>query len=93
MGGREHVGGVSGRGPRDAVLHIDLFEAHRWLVFTALPPDGQTKAAKQLASLLEKQGVAYDIAGHRDAPPHLRIWAGATIETAEGRPASAAVPG
>ena len=31
--------------------------------FTALPPDGQTKAVKQLASLLEKQGVAYDIAG------------------------------
>ena len=51
--------------------------------FTALPPDGQTKAVKQLASLLEKQGVAYDIAGHRDAPPHLRIWAGATIETAD----------
>jgi phosphoserine aminotransferase len=53
--------------------------------FTALPPDGQTKAVKQLASLLEKQGVAYDIAGHRDAPPHLRIWAGATIETADVR--------
>ena len=51
--------------------------------FTALPPDGQTKAVKQLASLLEKQGVAYDIAGYRDAPPHLRIWAGATVETAD----------
>jgi phosphoserine aminotransferase len=51
--------------------------------FTTLPPDEQTKAVKQLASLLEKQGVAYDIAGHRDAPPHLRIWAGATIETAD----------
>jgi phosphoserine aminotransferase len=51
--------------------------------FTALPSDDQTKAVKQLASLLEKQGVAYDIAGHLDAPPHLRIWAGATIETAD----------
>ncbi len=53
--------------------------------FTTLPPDEQTKAVKQLASLLEKQGVAYDIAGHRDAPPHLRIWGGATIETSDVR--------
>lgn len=51
--------------------------------FTALSADGQAKAAKQLASLLEKQGVAYDIAAYRDAPPGLRIWAGATVETAD----------
>ncbi|HEY8288632.1 MAG TPA: phosphoserine transaminase [Acetobacteraceae bacterium] len=51
--------------------------------FTALPPDGQAKAAKQLASLLEQQGVAYDIGAYRDAPPGLRIWGGATVETAD----------
>jgi phosphoserine aminotransferase len=51
--------------------------------FTALPPDSQAKAAKQLASLLEKQGVAYDIGAYRDAPPGLRIWAGATVQTAD----------
>nr|WP_294518805.1 phosphoserine transaminase [uncultured Rhodopila sp.] len=51
--------------------------------FTALPEDGQAKAAKQLASLLDKQGVAYDIGAYRDAPPGLRIWAGATVETAD----------
>ena len=51
--------------------------------FTALPAGGQAKAAKQLASLLEKQGVAYDIAAYRDAPPGLRIWAGATVETSD----------
>lgn len=51
--------------------------------FTALTPEGQAKAAKQLATLLEKQGVAYDIAAYRDAPPGLRIWAGATVETAD----------
>jgi phosphoserine aminotransferase len=51
--------------------------------FSSLPADGQAKAATQLASLLEKQGVAYDIAAYRDAPPGLRIWAGATVETAD----------
>ena len=32
---------------------------------------------------LEKENVAYDIGGYRAAPPGLRIWCGATVETAE----------
>ncbi len=51
--------------------------------FTALTPDGQAKAAKRLAGLLDKEGVAFDIASYRDAPPGLRIWGGATVETAD----------
>src|SRR6185312_4111184 len=50
--------------------------------FTSLAPEGQAKAAKQLATLLEKEGAAYDIGAYRDAPPGLRIWGGATVETA-----------
>lgn len=51
--------------------------------FTALAPDGQAAAAKKLASLLEKEKAALDIGAYRDAPPGLRIWGGATVETAD----------
>ena len=50
---------------------------------TALSPDAQAAFAKALASLLEKEGVAYDIGSYRDAPPGLRIWCGATVEKAD----------
>jgi phosphoserine aminotransferase len=35
--------------------------------------------------MLEQEAVAYDIAAYRDAPPGLRIWGGATVETADIR--------
>jgi phosphoserine aminotransferase len=49
--------------------------------FTSLSPEAQADAAKKLASLLEKQKVAFDTASYRSAPPGLRIWGGATVET------------
>jgi phosphoserine aminotransferase len=50
---------------------------------TALSPEDQADFAKKLASILEKEGVALDIGGYRDAPPGLRIWCGATVETSD----------
>ena len=51
--------------------------------YTALSEDDQAKHAKTLVSTLEKAGAAYDIGAYRDAPPGLRIWGGATVETAD----------
>jgi phosphoserine aminotransferase len=50
---------------------------------TGLSPDAQAEFAKKLASLLEKEGVALDAGGYRDAPPGLRIWCGATVDTSD----------
>ena len=51
--------------------------------FASLDTATQYDTVKRLVAVLEKAQVAYDIAGHRDAPPGLRLWGGATVETSD----------
>ena len=93
------LGGLDGLKARsDAnAAALDKIVAERdWLSHLAADPASRSKTSvclsvaganadfiKSFAGLLEKQGAAYDIAGYRDAPPGLRIWCGATVDTAD----------
>jgi phosphoserine aminotransferase len=66
---------------RDWLGHLAADPATRSTTSVCLTVDGVDP--KALAKLLEAEHAAYDIAGYRDAPPGLRIWCGATVDTAD----------
>jgi len=69
---------------RDWLGHLAVDSATRSKTSVCLTVEGADEAfIKAFAALLEKEGAAYDIAGYRDAPAGLRIWCGATVETAD----------
>ena len=88
------VGGLDGmiaRTAANAAALDGIVQARDWLGYLAKDPANRSKTsvcltvdgadAKQMAKLLEAEGAAYDIAGYRDAPPGLRIWCGATVNS------------
>ncbi|PCD04459.1 phosphoserine transaminase [Sphingomonas spermidinifaciens] len=69
---------------RDWLGHLAADPATRSNTSVCLTVEGADEAfIKKMASLLEAEHAAYDIAGYRDAPPGLRIWCGATVDTAD----------
>jgi phosphoserine aminotransferase len=69
---------------RDWLGHLAADPASRSTTSVCLTVEGADEAfIKTFAGLLEKADAAYDIAGYRDAPAGLRIWCGATVDTAD----------
>src|SRR5438045_8841988 len=69
---------------RDWLGHLAADEASRSKTSVCLTVAGADEALiKRMAALLELENAAYDIASYRDAPPGLRIWCGATVESAD----------
>jgi phosphoserine aminotransferase len=69
---------------RNWLTYLAAEPASRSITTVCLKVEGADATfVKRFAALLEEEGVAFDIAGHRDAPPGLRIWCGATVDTAD----------
>ena len=71
-----------GRGPGHPLQHLGGLKIVD-PAFAKMPMDAQRAFVKQLEAMLDKENAARDIAGHRDAPPSLRIWCGSTVEKAD----------
>jgi len=64
--------------------HLAADPATRSTTSVCLTVEGADEALiKKMASLLEAEDAAYDVAGYRDAPAGLRIWCGATVDAAD----------
>jgi len=64
--------------------HLAADPATRSITSVCLTVEGADAAfIKKMAALLEAQDAAYDVASYRDAPAGLRIWCGATVDTAD----------
>jgi len=94
----DSVGGVAGLKKLsldNLVVIEDFVKANNWINFLAKDPATRSSTSvcltldltedqiKKFVSLLDKEGVALDIGGYRDAPPSIRIWCGSTVEKAD----------
>ena len=89
-------GGLIARSDANAAALDRIVETRDWLGHLAADPESRSKTSvcltvegadeafiKAMAGALEKEGAAFDVAGYRDAPAGLRIWCGATVDTAD----------
>ncbi len=95
----QSIGGLSGmmaRSDANAAALDAIVQERDWLGHLAADPATRSTTSvcltvagadmafiKSMAALLEEQKAAYDIAGYRDAPAGLRIWCGATVDSAD----------
>jgi phosphoserine aminotransferase len=94
----DSVGGVQGlkQLSLNNLAVLEEFAAENdWINFLATDPATRSSTSvcltldlnadqiKAFVSLLEKENVALDIGGYRDAPPSIRIWCGSTVEKAD----------
>jgi phosphoserine aminotransferase len=90
------LAGLKARSDANAAALDRIVEERDWLDHLAKDPATRSKTSvcltvagadeafvKKFAGLLEAEGAAYDIAGYRDAPAGLRVWCGATVDTAD----------
>ncbi|WP_066775877.1 phosphoserine transaminase [Sphingomonas sp. CCH5-D11] len=89
------AGGLIARSDANAKALDEIVQARDWLGHLAADPasrsttsvcltvDADEAVIKKMVALLEAEGAALDIGGYRDAPPGLRIWCGATVDTAD----------
>ncbi|HTK58122.1 MAG TPA: phosphoserine transaminase [Sphingomicrobium sp.] len=88
--------GMIARTQANAAALDRVVAARNWLDHLAQDPANRSKTSvcltvdgadndfiKRFTKLLEAEGAAFDIAGYRDAPPGLRIWCGATVDTSD----------
>ncbi len=81
VAGTEWVDFLAADGAFRSPTSVCLKVADPW--FAGLDAGTQAASVKKIAARLDEEGAAFDIGAHRDAPPGLRVWAGATVETSD----------
>ena len=95
IGGVHGAKGTIARSQANLKVLEDFVAANDWISFLAKNPATRSNTSvcltlslgdeqvKKMVKVLEAQGVAYDIGAYKDAPAGLRIWCGATVESAD----------
>ncbi|MBK7677564.1 phosphoserine transaminase [Accumulibacter sp.] len=94
----ETIGGIKAaiaRSEANLAVIADFVAANEWISFLATDPATRSNTSvclsvkldaeqvKKLVKLLDSEGVAFDIGSYKDAPAGIRIWCGATVDTAD----------